>query len=117
MRGHEALIAMRKRRIRPSIVFVSACSDPSGQWRDWHELYPDQAHVEVADDETISGLDFRFAVGMLAVVDGHDPDRVARIARAIQEAGARRVVAAVVAHDGSSVTVTNSAPPKQEAAA
>ena len=107
MRGHEALIAMRLRRRRPRIVFVSAGRDASEQWRDWHAETPHMAKVEVEDDEPVSGLDLRFAVGMVAVVDGSNPARVARIAEALAGAGAARVVSAVVADDGASVWVTD----------
>lgn len=107
MRGHEALIAMRLRRRRPRIVFVSAGRDASEQWRDWAAETPHMAQVNVDDDEAVSGLDLRFAVGMVAVVDGRDAARVARIAEALANAGASRVVSAVVADDGASVWVTD----------
>ena len=119
MRGHEAVIAMRLRRRRPRIVFVSAGRDASEQWREWAVETPHMAQVEIDDDEALSGLDLRFSVGMVAVVDGSDAARVTRIAEALTEAGAARVVSAVVADDGASVWVTDTGrvPAQQEATA
>lgn len=119
MRGHEALIAMRMNRRRPRIVFVFAGRDSSEQWRDWATETPHMAQVEIEDDESVSGLDFRFAVGMLAVVDGRDAARVTRIATALAEAGAARVVSAVVANNDFGVLVadTDQASAQQEVAA
>lgn len=100
MRGHEALIAMRMRRVRPRIVFVSAGRDPSELWRDWATETPHMAQVEVDDEDALSGLDFRFAVGLRAVVEGGSSQRVEKIALGLIQAGCRAVVAAVVAPQG-----------------
>ncbi len=96
MRGHEALIAMRLRRRRPRIVFVWAGHDASEQWRDWAVETPHMAQVEVEDEELVSGLDFRFSVGLRAVVQGGSSHRVKKIAQALIQAGSRAVVAVVV---------------------
>ena len=103
MRGQEQLIAMRRRRIRPQIVFVEVGPDPMRSARDWHEFTPHRAYLEIDDSEPISGLDMRCVVGMSVVVCGSDSRRVDAVKAACIDSEASRVVAAVY---GGAVTDT-----------
>lgn len=98
MRGQEHAIAMRRQGITPRMVFIDL-----GDASDWPSLWPDncphRAHVEIADDELLSGLDFRFCVGLKVIVQGKDMGRVRLVSEACLEAGAGEVTA--VDHLGS----------------
>jgi len=94
MRGHDHLRAMRLRGFVPSLVFIHAGEDAPGFWRDWHVDMPTQAHIEVADDEQLSGLDFRCVAGLRVVVTGKDPRRVNAIFEACLACDAKRVLTA-----------------------
>lgn len=99
MRGHEALIALRLSRRRPRAVFIDVMAATDECWRDWQQLTPQHAHVDVSPDEPIHRLDFRFTVGMNVIVTGDEQSRAQAISDACIEAGALRVVAAAVVVD------------------
>ena len=92
MRGHSAAIDMRRQGFTPRMVFIDL-----GDASDWPSLWPancpHRAHVEIDDDEPISGLDFRFCVGLKVVVQGKDMARVRLVSEACLEAGAGEVTA------------------------
>lgn len=100
MRGHDALIAMRRGGFRPNTVAIHTGVDHSGAWRDWQEMTPKHADVEIASEDALSSLDLRFTVGMFVVVTGDDPFRVAAIHALCIAAGAKRVLSAAVKFDG-----------------
>ena len=102
MRGHEQLIALRKSGKAPRTVQVFAGLDHSQAWRDWHEICPRHAEVEITDDEFLSGLDLRFVVGLRVILVGSNERRVKSIHAACEANGAKRVVSAVT--DGSTTT-------------
>lgn len=83
MRGHQPIIAMRRAGYTPDVVWVS----------DFDFVKPGDATVCVAGD-TPELEDFRFLVGLTAIVDGHDAKRVERIAAACKR-HAKRVIASV----------------------
>lgn len=95
MRGHDALIAMRRGGQRPRTLQIHAGVDHSLAWKDWQDTMPGHAEVEIADDEFLSGLDLRFVVGMRVIVTGDSDRRVTAIHAKCVELGARRVVSAV----------------------
>lgn len=95
MRGHEQLIAMRKAGKAPSTVQIFAGLDDSQAWRDWQVVCPRHAEVEITDDEFLSGLDLRFAVGLKVILVGANERRVRAIHAACEAIGAKRVVSAV----------------------
>lgn len=92
---------MRHGGMRPSTVSIYAGTDHSGSCADWQQTIPAHAQVEIRDDEAITGLDFRFTVGMLVFVTGEDQSRVSAIHAACLAAGAARVVSAAVYFDPS----------------
>ena len=84
MTGHDQLIALRRKGLKPTYVWVSdfAFSITDGLTVCVHGDNPDL-------------LDLRFLVGTTALVEGPDPARVERIANACQ-AIAKRVIASVI---------------------
>jgi hypothetical protein len=81
MTGHQELFAIRRAGHKPEFVWVS----------DFENCYLDGFTVRVAGD-TPELEDFRFLVGVTAIVEGSDAARVDRIAKTCQ-AIARRVIA------------------------
>jgi len=100
MRGHEALIAMRRKGRRPGMAIVWCGRDALRSWSTWGDETPQTAHLEVADDEPLAGVDMRCVVGMLVVVQGDSERRVMSVYRRCLENGARRVLAAFPGRSG-----------------
>lgn len=84
MKGGHELFAMRRAGYKTEYVWVS----------DLPFCLMDGVTVCVAED-TPEIEDFRFLVGVTALVNGQDPKRVARITKACK-AHAKRVIASVV---------------------
>lgn len=96
MRGHAAIIAMRRQGISPRVVNFDLDRPDSWWCRNWQHETPRWAHVCVGPQELISGLDLRFVVGLIVLVTGENAARVERVTKACLEAGAARVVSAHV---------------------
>lgn len=109
MRGHEALIAMRRRGRRPASAFVMVGNDRDKAWADWPVANPWSliAHLEVPEHDRLSGLDLRCLVGMLVMVHGTDQIRTETVAQLAMEAGAKRVY--VTVHNPASHDVVSAA--------
>lgn len=88
MTGHRELITMRRAGYKPAFVFVNDFPCKT----DWAK-FGDHPTVSV-DGDTPELQDFRFLVGVTAIVAGFDPDRVKRITDACMT-HAKRVVACV----------------------
>lgn len=88
MRGHDHIIALRKRGITPAFVFINdyPCDV------DWFE-YHEHATVEILPSESIDLLDMRFVVGLTVSISGSDLERVKAIAQRCKDAGAAVVAA------------------------
>lgn len=91
MRGHEPLLAMRRRGIRPATVDLHIGTRRPIDWHQWAESLP-HADVVVAPDEAPERLDLRFVVGMPVTVTGEEPERVKRLVLAAEAAGAASVL-------------------------
>lgn len=98
MRGHQALIALRRRGLRPWAAFVSDGADRLGAWRDWQDDLS-AAHFEVQADDNPLTLDLRCLTGMLVFIDSEDRRRLLALHRACIDAGAKRVMSALFAPD------------------
>lgn len=98
MRGHEQLLVMRRKGFSPKWVFIDTWTEEGGAWSDWPVETPHRAHVEVHGNDLISGLDFRFVVGLQVLVMGRELYRLQAIGDACKEAGARRVLIAHAHH-------------------
>lgn len=96
MRGHQPIIAMRRRRICPAIVFIDTDYDALRCWRDWPSVDASVAEVQIDPGDIPELLDLRWLVGLKVIVTGSDPQRVAAMDKACREHQARRVIAAVV---------------------
>lgn len=94
MRGHEPLIAQRKRGMHPAIVFVDLEPDRLKCWRDWHAVEGGKPTINVDPEESIARLDLRCIAGLLVSVHGNDEERVAEMVGACILAGASRVFSA-----------------------
>lgn len=86
MNGHRELLTMRRAGFKPAFVFVNDFPCKT-DWAKWGEYPTVSTHGDTPELE-----DFRFLVGVTAVVAGFDGARIARIAKAC-EAHAARVIA------------------------
>jgi len=98
MRGQNALIAMRRERMKPSVVFVDTDAGPQGlpAWAQWHRVDRRLCNLDVEPADAIMRIDWRPCVGLVVHVSGTKPNRVRAVASAIAEAGAKRVISSCV---------------------
>lgn len=96
MRGHEPLLAMRRRGMRPPSVWLTDAPQPKpladGTRLDWWafgKLLPAEVTLEPGDHPLRT--DLRFVVGMTVHLHLDDPERLRAFARACIDAGAVRV--------------------------
>lgn len=92
MRGHEPLIAWRKRGVRPHLVRVETDPMPWRDWANWPE-WSAVPMVEVEQQDAIHRLDLRCMVGLPVLVCGADRSRLLEMVSALRAAGASRVIA------------------------
>jgi hypothetical protein len=98
MRGHEPIIAMRKAGKTPKTVFINDFPCPTSH--DWHnpgdkysEVWPaDHATVSTAGD-ALSGLDFRFLVGLTVIISAETESRAKALFLKAKRFGAKTVAA------------------------
>jgi hypothetical protein len=95
VRGAEQLVAMRLRHRRPAMVDIETERDPQ-RWCDtWRADGFANAQLLIEPTENVDRLDLRCVVGLVIEVQGVDAERVAAIAQACKNAGAKRVITAV----------------------
>lgn len=100
MRGHDPLISMRLRGVKPRSVWISLF--PVQSWvTEWdkHEATRGDCTIELSpQDIAIAGrLDLRFLFGLDNItVSGPDDQTTTKVAEACKEAGAKRVLAAYI---------------------
>lgn len=101
MRGHENLIALRKRGLKPSgLVFV--CDYPvQPKFLRWDHTEDGTNPTVCVDGDDIASLDLRFVVGLAVDVTGTNPLRVKALAGLCKKSGAD----AVMANDGKRFAV------------
>jgi hypothetical protein len=93
MRGHEALIEMRRDKKRPQGIWIT--QNPSIDCMKWDKNvetlpYPE---IEILPNEIPESLDLRYVVGMTVHVCGAtDYKKAKRLHAALVEAGASRVI-------------------------
>ncbi len=100
MKGHEALIAMRRAGWKPAMVTLDLWPCPQEFWRDWSTQSPPFAHILIEPTDSIERLDLRFVVGLMVTVQGDDERRVGLVAKAAVAADARHVIAGCGHHEG-----------------
>lgn len=93
MRGHEALIVLRRQGWRPAGgVIVDASPSGVDRWaRDWPRMGMSMAFVDIEPGDPVH--DLRFAIGLTVQVIGNDVRRVGEVAQAFVAAGAATVIA------------------------
>jgi hypothetical protein len=94
VRGHDEVIALRRRGLRPPTVWIAdGRYMPDKFWcylRDCGEL-GDQVELDATDQP--GRADLRWAIGLTVNLCGSDELRIGRFARAFADAGAARVIA------------------------
>lgn len=103
MRGHEPLLALRRRGFRPDAVWLWDYPQPKplsdGTRMDWWAFRDiGSAEVTIEPTDHPARADLRFVVGLQVHVMLPDPDRMRAFVKACKDAGAARVF-------GSSQTV------------
>ena len=95
MKGHEPLIAMRRKGHVPvGGLMVDTSPAGSDRWAgDWGKLGMSMAFVDIQPRDSLH--DLRFAFGLAVQVSGEDTFRVGQVAQAFVAAGASRVIAGV----------------------
>ena len=97
MKGHQHLIALRRRGVVPASVCLNDFPVADWVWRDWHHPICSgvRLHADIAihPDDNPARLDLRFCIGMMVHVVSLEYGRAMRFAKAALEAGARRVAA------------------------
>ena len=88
MRGHEHIIALRKRRLLPESIFIQDYQTPLIDWFDQEEF----PHVCV-DGDTIETLDLRFLVGTVVHISTDSESRGKALLNACVRHGAKTVIA------------------------
>jgi hypothetical protein len=88
MRGHEHIIALRKKRLLPESIFIQDYPTPL---TDWHE-HGDYPHVCV-DGDVIETLDLRFLVGTVVHISTESESRGKALLNACVRHGATTVIA------------------------
>ena len=101
MRGTEELIAMRKRRYVPSMVWINTdTGDQLPLAGDWHEFDNRNAQLQVQPGDRARHLDMRCVVGLPCYVQGNVKAEVLAMRDACVKAKASRVIAAVMKQIG-----------------
>jgi hypothetical protein len=98
MRGHKALIDMRSKGWKPSLVWLDADSPKLPMTDDWDMVSPMHAHLQLQATDRLATLDLRCLVGLTVFVDGNNTQRVIEARDACIKAGAERVIAYTADH-------------------
>jgi hypothetical protein len=101
MRGHEALLTMRRAGAAPSLVMLDTMPCPLASWRDWQHIDPTIAHLQLDAEDRPQRLDLRCVVALTVMVSGTDAELVQATAQACEAAGAKRVIAHAYRPTGS----------------
>lgn len=75
MRGHERLIEIRVRKMKPRYVIVTCGTDQSRGWK-WWSVLNDIPEVEIEPTDIVGSLDLRWAHGLCLAIIGDTEDRV-----------------------------------------
>lgn len=112
MRGQEPIIAMRKKGMRPAIIFINDTPELSILSKEWGnpgarygEVWePDHACVDVLESETVERLDFRFVTGCTVSISSSTEKRAKRLFEACKRVGASVVAACHSIDHGGRIT-------------
>lgn len=115
MRGHDVILAMRRRGVRPASVWLVDAPPhkplADGTRLDWwafgkalRNLPP--AEVSIDPTDYPARADLRFLVGMTVHVMLDDPDRMRAFVQACRDAGAAKVFGASHTYDPKRMVAT-----------
>lgn len=107
MRGHEAILAMRRVGAAPACVWlhdVPAYTEHTSAGRGW-QLSTNHAQVEVLEHEPARRLDLRFAAGLTLWVHTRSAARLRAVHNAARESGVGRVLGVLLQGEGEATTV------------
>lgn len=96
MTGQDQIIALRRRGFAPRYVWVS----------DRPTAMLDGVTVRLSPQDVPEQQDWRFLVGLTALVEGAQADRVARITAAVQPIARRVIATTCPARDITNITDT-----------
>lgn len=96
MTGQDQIIALRRKGFAPRYVWVS----------DRPAAFLDGATVRLSPQDVPEQQDWRFLVGLTAIVEGAQADRVARIAAAVQPIARRVITTTCLGRDVTNITDT-----------
>ena len=102
MRGHEAIVTMRRNGVTPQGVWIfdqAGYTDSTHPSRGWM-VDTAQATVELLPTDNPARLDLRFCVGLTVYTQGDDAARLEALEAALVKAGAARVLGALIGFDG-----------------
>lgn len=96
MRGQQSVIAMRRKGYAPAAVWLyDLGSERQRQPFPWPD-FGASADVDIEPTDSPSRLDLRFCVGLRVWVQSRDLARLEAITRTAVEAGAKRVLGALL---------------------
>lgn len=96
MIGHEPLIAMRRRGLKPDLAVVETVWGRGRERQcaqEWPEVNPRSAWIFIEPSDAPRRLDLRCLVGMQVSIDGYDRSRLVATFEACLRAQAARVIA------------------------
>jgi hypothetical protein len=93
MRGHEALLTLRRNGHRPALVHVHTDEPQPAVMRFIREAGQGGELIEIDPKDPIHRLDLRCLIGCPVIVGGSDVERVKAVASACNAAGALCVIA------------------------
>lgn len=102
MRGHRALVEMRRSGQKPHVAFIDCDAGPRAlpAWAQWQETTPGVADIDIEAAESLLRIDWRPFIGMVVHVTGTNGARVRGVKDRLVEAGAKRVIYALLEQIG-----------------
>ncbi len=91
MRGHQAVLQMRRAGAAPTAVWIEDMGNRTCLPRDW-PWYGSSAQVEIDRNESPRTLDLRFCVRLVVFASSTDRHRLEALAANAMECGAERVL-------------------------
>lgn len=92
MRGHEAILQLRRRGFAPRLVSVETEGPAIRFDRFFPAIDDGYAMLQIEPHEPVHRVDLRCLLGLVVVVSGCNAERVAAVCAACTAAGAERVI-------------------------
>lgn len=96
MRGHEALVAMRRAGVTPLSVDIR---DEAPGWvaTEWHHRFPRCAFLAIRPDEPLHSLDLRCVVGLPVQISSASEKRLGELLRRVRTEAPSRLIGTLFA--------------------